>query len=68
MNANEAIDSLLTLDQNLRPTAKEVRMMKLFKDFPWDDPQQITPPFVPQPDDNYDTCYFQGIIYSFVSK
>lgn len=59
-NAVAAIDSLLTLDQNVRPTAKEVRTMKLFENFPWDDPQKAEPPFVPQPDDNYDTCYFQG--------
>ncbi|XP_001601387.1 serine/threonine-protein kinase greatwall isoform X1 [Nasonia vitripennis] len=59
-NAMAAIDSLLTLDQNVRPSAKEVRTMKLFENFPWDDPQKAEPPFVPQPDDNYDTCYFQA--------
>lgn len=59
-NAMSAIDSLLTLDQNSRPTAKEVRTMKLFGEFPWDNPQSAVPPFVPQPDDNYDTCYFQA--------
>ncbi|XP_043462825.1 serine/threonine-protein kinase greatwall [Leptopilina heterotoma] len=55
-----AIDAFLTLDQKDRPTAAEVRKMPLFKDFPWDEPQKAIPPFIPQPDDNYDTCYFQA--------
>ncbi|XP_017879849.1 serine/threonine-protein kinase greatwall [Ceratina calcarata] len=58
--ATEAIDALLTLDQTERPSAQEVRVMKLFQDFPWSDPQKATPPFIPQPDDNFDTCYFQA--------
>ncbi|XP_066590804.1 serine/threonine-protein kinase greatwall isoform X2 [Prorops nasuta] len=58
--AIEAIDSLLTTDQAARPSAKEVRSMAMFKDFPWDEPQKAVAPFIPQPDDNYDTCYFQA--------
>ncbi|XP_031831788.1 serine/threonine-protein kinase greatwall isoform X2 [Nomia melanderi] len=58
--ATEAIDALLTLDQHERPSAKEVRTMNLFQDFPWNDSLKTVPPFVPQPDDNYDTCYFQA--------
>ncbi|KOC59784.1 Serine/threonine-protein kinase greatwall [Habropoda laboriosa] len=58
--ATGAIDALLTLDQHERPSAMEVRTMKLFEDFPWDEPLKATPPFIPQPDDNYDTCYFQA--------
>ncbi|CAL7949856.1 unnamed protein product [Xylocopa violacea] len=58
--AMEAIDALLTLDQQERPSAQEVRLMKLFQDFPWSEPLKATPPFIPQPDDNYDTCYFQA--------
>ncbi|XP_077278418.1 serine/threonine-protein kinase greatwall isoform X1 [Temnothorax americanus] len=58
--AIDAIDALLTLDQGSRPTAKEVRTMVLFRDFPWDEPSKAVPPFIPQPDDKYDTCYFQG--------
>lgn len=66
--AVEAIDALLTLDQYERPSAQEVRVMKLFQDFPWNEPLKATPPFIPQPDDNYDTCYFQGnfILYSML--
>ncbi|XP_034944429.1 serine/threonine-protein kinase greatwall [Chelonus insularis] len=58
--AIKAIDSLLTLDQYTRPSAKEVRQMEFFRNFPWDQPAQAVPPFVPKPDDNYDTCYFQA--------
>lgn len=58
--AVEAIDALLTLDQYERPSAQEVRVMKLFQNFAWDEPLKATPPFIPQPDDNYDTCYFQA--------
>ncbi|KAG8038670.1 hypothetical protein G9C98_000225, partial [Cotesia typhae] len=57
--AIQAIDSLLTLDQKERPTAKEVRKMQFFNEFPWDKPEEAVPPFVPNPDDNWDTCYFQ---------
>ncbi|KAL0127869.1 hypothetical protein PUN28_003248 [Cardiocondyla obscurior] len=57
--ATDAIDALLTLDQASRPTAKEVRVMNLFRDFPWDEPSKAVPPFIPQPDDKYDTYYFQ---------
>lgn len=59
--ATDAIDALLTLDQAARPSAKEVRAMTFFSEFPWDEPSKATPLFIPQPDDNYDTCYFQGI-------
>ncbi|XP_011631696.1 serine/threonine-protein kinase greatwall [Pogonomyrmex barbatus] len=57
--ATNAIDALLTLDQASRPTAREVRNMTLFCEFPWDEPLRAVPPFIPQPDDNYDTFYFQ---------
>ncbi|KAH0534429.1 serine/threonine-protein kinase greatwall [Cotesia glomerata] len=59
-HAIQAIDSLLTLDQKDRPTAKEVRKMEFFSGFPWDKPEEAVPPFVPKPDDNWDTCYFQA--------
>lgn len=62
--ATDAIDALLTLDQASRPSAKEVRAMTLFRNFPWDEPSTATSPFIPQPDDKYDTCYFQGMLHS----
>lgn len=58
--AIDAIDGLLTLDQASRPTVKEVRTMTLFRNFPWDEPSKAIAPFIPQPDDKYDTCYFQS--------
>lgn len=58
--ATNAIDALLTLEQTARPSAKEVRAMTLFHEFPWDEPSKAIPPFVPRPDDKYDTCYFQA--------
>lgn len=58
--AMQAIDALLTLDQLARPSAKDVQAMKLFENFPWNEPLKADPPFIPQPDDNYDTCYFQA--------
>ncbi|CAG5075245.1 Similar to MASTL: Serine/threonine-protein kinase greatwall (Homo sapiens) [Cotesia congregata] len=59
-HAFQAIDSLLTLDHKERPTAKEVRKMEFLSEFPWDKPEEAVPPFVPKPDDNWDTCYFQA--------
>lgn len=61
--ATEAIDALLTLDQAMRPSAKDVRIMALFHDFPWDEPSKAIPPFIPQPDDKYDTYYFQSMLF-----
>ncbi|KAG5321247.1 GWL kinase, partial [Pseudoatta argentina] len=64
--ATNAIDALLTLDQASRPMAKEVRTMTLFRDFPWDEPSKAMPPFIPQPDDKYDTCYFQSMLPQYI--
>ncbi|KAK0095856.1 hypothetical protein PV326_007189 [Microctonus aethiopoides] len=60
VSATKAIAAFLTLDPHMRPTAKDARTMDFFKNFPWDQPAIAVPPFVPQPDDNYDTCYFQA--------
>jgi len=63
--ATDAIDALLTKDQTTRPSAKEVRAMTLFREFPWDEPLKAIPPFIPQPDDKYDTYYFQSTSYCY---
>lgn len=60
LGATTAIDQLLTLDPTQRPTPKQLRSFELFNGFPWDEPQKAVPPFIPKPDDNYDTTYFQG--------
>lgn len=59
-----AINALITLDRKTRATAKELRDMELFAEFPWEEPEKAMAPFVPQPDDNYDTTYFQGDLRS----
>lgn len=64
--STDAIDALLTVDQTVRPSAKEVRGMTLFREFPWNEPLKATPPFIPQPNDKYDTCYFEGMSICFL--
>jgi serine/threonine-protein kinase greatwall len=62
--ARSAIDTLLTLDPVLRPAAPQVKQMSLFSAIHWDNLLSTTAPFVPQPDDNTDTVYFQGMCFS----
>lgn len=59
-SARSAIDTLLTLDPHLRPTAPKVKQMPLFSAVDWDNLLSVTAPFVPQPDDGMDTVYFQA--------
>lgn len=59
-DAVEAIEQLLTVDPNVRPAAKEVREMIYFKDVDWEKLREVTPPFVPAPDDPTDTGYFNA--------
>lgn len=58
--AVEAIELLLTVDPTERPAAKEVREMMYFKDLDWEKVREMTPPFVPTPDDPTDTGYFNA--------
>ncbi|GLH08207.1 Protein kinase C, brain isozyme [Gryllus bimaculatus] len=58
--AQNAIDNLLTLDPNLRPSANGVRAMPLFSNVNWDDMDSMNVPFIPQPDDYADTYYFEA--------
>ena len=37
--------------------------MALFAGRDWDAVEQMTPPFLPQPDNDVDTSYFQGDIH-----
>ncbi len=59
--AQNAIDNLLTLDPNLRPSANGVRAMPLFSNVNWDDMDSMKVPFIPQPDDYADTYYLKVI-------
>lgn len=57
--AIDAVEQLLTMDPNQRPSSKEVRDMVFFKSIDWDNLQNTEPPFVPQPEDPTDTGYFE---------
>ncbi|XP_069134056.1 serine/threonine-protein kinase greatwall-like [Argopecten irradians] len=59
-NAQNVINELLTTDPDLRPSAKEVKEMPLFADLDWNNLLDITPAFIPQPDDEEDTIYFEA--------
>lgn len=55
-----AIETFLTIDPDVRPSAVEVKRMDLFKDIDWQNQLNVTPPFIPTPDDLHDTGYFQA--------
>lgn len=57
--AVDAIISLLTLDPNQRPGFSELQEMNLFQDIDWVNLPNQEAPFLPQPDDETDTCYFE---------
>ncbi|XP_041975441.1 serine/threonine-protein kinase greatwall isoform X2 [Aricia agestis] len=58
--AVSAIEALLTMEPEGRPTAPTVRAMPLFRHVDWDNQLNMEPPFVPAPDDVHDTGYFQA--------
>ncbi|KAL3864979.1 hypothetical protein ACJMK2_006618 [Sinanodonta woodiana] len=60
--AHSAIEDLLTLDSTKRPCAKDVKIMALFNDLDWDRVLEMVPSFVPQPDNEMDTTYFEDQI------
>lgn len=58
-NAIDAVEQLLTMDPNMRPTSKDVRQMVFFNTIDWDNLPSTEPPFVPQPENPTDTGYFE---------
>ncbi|PIO14403.1 hypothetical protein AB205_0130670 [Aquarana catesbeiana] len=60
VNAHSAIDILLTLDNTKRAGLKELRTHALFRDIDWDNLHNLEMPFIPQPDDETDTTYFDA--------
>ncbi|EEB15695.1 serine/threonine kinase, putative [Pediculus humanus corporis] len=58
--AHDAIDSLLTIDPTLRPTGSTVTEMKIFSNIHWEKLLEAKAPFIPQPDGETDTAYFQA--------
>nr|XP_009943464.1 PREDICTED: serine/threonine-protein kinase greatwall [Opisthocomus hoazin] len=59
-NAQNAIDILLTIDSTKRAGLKELKHHPLFHGVDWDNLQNQTMPFIPQPDDETDTSYFEA--------
>lgn len=59
-NSRNAIEILLTMDMNKRAGLKELRSHALFEGLNWDNLQNQTMPFVPQPEDETDTSYFEA--------
>uniref|UniRef100_A0A8B9BD55 Serine/threonine-protein kinase greatwall n=1 Tax=Anser brachyrhynchus TaxID=132585 RepID=A0A8B9BD55_9AVES len=59
-NAQNAIDILLTIDSTKRAGLKELKHHPLFHGIDWDNLQNQTMPFIPQPDDETDTSYFEA--------
>ncbi|KAM6283193.1 serine/threonine-protein kinase greatwall [Porphyrio hochstetteri] len=59
-NAQNAIDILLTIDSTKRAGLKELKRHPLFHGVDWDNLQNQPMPFIPQPDDETDTSYFEA--------
>lgn len=58
--AVEAVEQLLTMDPTMRPSSKEVKVMPFFESIDWESLQNIEPPFIPQPENDTDTGYFEA--------
>ncbi|CAB1341201.1 unnamed protein product, partial [Coregonus sp. 'balchen'] len=61
-NSQNAIEILLTMDMNKRAglKGKELRSHTLFAGLDWDNLQNQSMPFIPQPEDETDTSYFDA--------
>ncbi|KAK7486660.1 hypothetical protein BaRGS_00022061, partial [Batillaria attramentaria] len=57
--AQEAVNALLTMDPRKRPGAAEVKAMPFFSHLDWNRLLETEAPFIPAPDDNMDTSYFE---------
>ncbi|KAK6490271.1 serine/threonine-protein kinase greatwall-like [Huso huso] len=55
-----AIEALLTTDVAQRAGLKELKQHSLFDGLDWDNLQNQAMPFIPQPDDETDTTYFEA--------
>ncbi|XP_030848671.1 serine/threonine-protein kinase greatwall-like [Strongylocentrotus purpuratus] len=58
--AQDLIEKLLTLAPEDRPTATDVKQHEFLHDLDWDHVREMEPPFVPAPDDETDTTYFDA--------
>ncbi|KAM3593704.1 uncharacterized protein V6R79_019649 [Siganus canaliculatus] len=59
-NARNAIEILLTMDMTKRAGLKELKRHPLFEGLDWDNLQNQPMPFIPQPEDETDTSYFDA--------
>ncbi|KAM4814370.1 serine/threonine-protein kinase greatwall isoform 2-T2 [Urocitellus parryii] len=59
-NAQSAVEILLTIDDTERAGMKELKRHPLFSDVDWENLQHQTMPFIPQPDNETDTSYFEA--------
>ncbi|XP_041669988.1 serine/threonine-protein kinase greatwall isoform X2 [Cheilinus undulatus] len=59
-NARNAIEILLTTDMTKRAGLKELKRHPLFEGLDWDNVQNQPMPFIPQPEDETDTSYFDA--------
>ncbi|XP_059182465.1 serine/threonine-protein kinase greatwall [Centropristis striata] len=59
-NSRNAIEILLTMDMTKRAGLKELKCHPLFEGLDWDNLQNQPMPFIPQPEDETDTSYFDA--------
>ncbi|XP_061093333.1 serine/threonine-protein kinase greatwall isoform X1 [Conger conger] len=59
-NARNAIEILLTMDMTRRAGLKELKGHALFEGLDWENLQNQVMPFIPQPEDETDTSYFEA--------
>ncbi|XP_059380298.1 serine/threonine-protein kinase greatwall [Carassius carassius] len=59
-NARNAIEILLTTDTAKRAGLKELKDHPFFEGVDWENLHHLTMPFIPQPDDETDTSYFEA--------
>ncbi|XP_054622174.1 serine/threonine-protein kinase greatwall isoform X2 [Dunckerocampus dactyliophorus] len=58
--ARDSIEILLTMDKAKRAGLKELKCHPLFEGFDWENLQNQPMPFIPQPEDETDTSYFEA--------
>ncbi|XP_015260278.1 PREDICTED: serine/threonine-protein kinase greatwall isoform X1 [Cyprinodon variegatus] len=58
--SRNAIEILLTMDVTKRAGLKELKQHPLFEGLDWDNLQNQPMPFIPQPEDETDTSYFEA--------
>ncbi|XP_055988446.1 serine/threonine-protein kinase greatwall [Sorex fumeus] len=59
-SSQNAVEILLTIDDTTRAGLKELKRHPLFSGVDWENLQHQSMPFIPQPDDETDTSYFDA--------